>query len=173
MRVHAGPRVGPVLPAASAACVSLCLPIHYGYNNKERPLRQLLSMPPTPLSSVGTCNSPLPPSLPHVTCAHVYYIMRDVDPIPLEQRPSGVFIRVESLDGEKKCFRRREYGHLANLWRIKMLAYSIRSFSSRKNIYCSRDSCNATFNRSVYILVQYFNLTLVIIIKKYVASLNT
>lgn len=139
--------MGPVLPAASAACVSLCLPIHYGYNNKERPLRQLLSMPPTPLSSVGTCNSPLPPSLPHVTCAHVYYIMRDVDPIPLEQRPSGVFIRVESLDGEKKCFRRRvARTSRESLTYKKMLAYSIRSFSSRKNIIRSRDFCNAKFN---------------------------
>lgn len=132
-------RVGPFytcrLPPRVRACVSLCLPIHYGYNNKERPLRQLLSMPPTPLSSVGTCNSPLcafPPSItppPLHPRAHMYIILcAMLTLIPLEQPSIGcLHSRRESCRWEK-CFRRgertsREYTYI---WCVKMLlAYSI------------------------------------------------
>lgn len=73
---------------------------------------------PSVLATVPSAPSPLLSSSPSCTHlrAHVYYIMRDVDPIPLKQRPSGVFIRLESLGGEKNAFGVESgYGHLANL----------------------------------------------------------
>lgn len=115
-------RVGPFLPAGfRRASVSLCLPIHYGYNNKERPLRQLLSMPPTPLSSVGTCNSPLralllstpPPSLPQRV--HMYIILCAMLTLfLLSNRPHrGVFIPPSrALAMRKMLSTYGEYGHL-------------------------------------------------------------
>lgn len=158
--IYEKPRVGPFLPAGfRRACVSLCLPIHYGYNNKERPLRQLLSMPPTPLSSVGTCNSPLRahPPLPLALSpsrVHMYIILCAMLTLfLLSNRPHRVSsFRVERVLAVRKMLSAYgEYGHLReSLTCKKRLTYSrFVPFSSRKNINCKHDSCNTKFNHNV------------------------
>lgn len=99
------------LPASAArVCRYVCPSIMATITRSVHSVSFFLCLPrlfhPSVLATVPSALTPSSPRPLPLTCAHVYYIMRNVDPIPLKQpSPSGVFIpRRESLGGDKNAF---------------------------------------------------------------------